>query len=155
MNYDVIVAGAGPAGSAAARECARLGLSVLCLEEHGTIGYPVQCAGLLSSAAFAECRIPSERSILNSVTGARVISGSGSELLIDAKTTKAVVVDRGTLDREMAEAAADAGAEFRLKTAVYDVRGTTVHTRGVNGHEEIRFAILIAADGPRSTIARL
>ena len=155
MKSDVIVVGAGPAGSAAARECAQLGISVLCLEEHGTIGYPVQCAGLLSTAAFAECRVPSERSILNKVTGARVISGAGSELLIDAKTTRAVVVDRGTLDREMAEAAADAGAEFRLRTAVYDVQGNTVLTRGVNGHEEIGFDILIAADGPRSTIARL
>jgi geranylgeranyl reductase family protein len=155
MKYDVIVAGAGPAGSAAARECAALGLSTLCIEEHGTIGYPVQCAGLLSTAAFAECRIPSERSILNKVTGARVISGAGTELLIDAGTTKAVVVDRGTLDREMAEAAADAGAGFRLKTSVCDVRENTVFTRGVNGHERIGFRILIAADGPRSTIARL
>jgi geranylgeranyl reductase family protein len=154
MNYDVIVAGAGPAGSAAARECARLGLSTLCLEEHGTIGYPVQCAGLLSTAAFAECRLSSERSILNKVTGARVISES-SELLIDAKITKAVVVDRGTLDRDMAEAAANTGAEFRLRTAVYDVRKKSVFTRGVNGHEEIGFDILIAADGPRSIIARL
>jgi digeranylgeranylglycerophospholipid reductase len=155
MKYDVVVAGAGPAGSAAARECAKLGLSTLCLEEHGTIGYPVQCAGLLSNAAFAECRVPSERSVLNKVTGVRVISGAGSELLIDAKTTRALVVDRGTLDREMAETAADAGAEFRLKTAVYDVRGNTVFSRGVNGHEEIGFDILIAADGPRSTIARI
>ena len=154
MNYDVIVAGAGPAGSAAARECARLGLSTLCLEEHGTIGYPVQCAGLLSTAAFAECRLSSEKSILNKVTGARVISES-SELLIDAKITKAVVVDRGTLDRDMAEAAANTGAEFRLRTAVYDVRKKSVFTRGVNGHEEIGFDILIAADGPRSIIARL
>ncbi|NLD57553.1 MAG: FAD-dependent oxidoreductase, partial [Methanomicrobiales archaeon] len=56
MDYDVIVAGAGPAGSAAAEECARLGLSTLCIEEHGTIGFPVQCAGLLSTAAFAECK---------------------------------------------------------------------------------------------------
>ena len=110
MNYDVIVVGAGPAGSAAARECAELGLSTLCVEEHGTIGYPVQCAGLLSTAAFAECRISSGRSVLNNVSGARVISGAGPELLIDAKTTKAFVVDRGTLDREMAEGAADAGA---------------------------------------------
>lgn len=154
MNYNVVVIGAGPAGSAAARECAGLGLSVLCIEEHGTIGYPVQCAGLLSTAAFAECRVSSERSVLNRVTGARVISGAGSELLIDAKVTKAMVVDRGTLDREMAEAAADNGAEFRLKTAVSTVRGKSVVTRGVNGHEEIGFDILIAADGPRSTIAR-
>jgi geranylgeranyl reductase family protein len=155
MKYDVIVAGAGPAGSAAARECAHLGLSVLCLEEHGTIGYPVQCAGLLSNAAFFECRVLSERSVFNKVTGARVISGAGSELLIDAKKTMGVVVDRGTLDREMAEAAADAGAEFRLRTALYDVRKNVVLTRGVNGHEEIGFDILIAADGPRSTVARL
>jgi digeranylgeranylglycerophospholipid reductase len=155
MIYDVIVVGAGPAGSAAARECAMLGLSTLCLEEHGTIGYPVQCAGLLSTAAFAECRIPSERSVLNKVTGARVITGKGSELLIDAKTTRAVIVDRGTLDREIAQAAADAGAEFRLRTAVYNVRGNVVLTRGVNGHGETGFRLLIAADGPRSTIARL
>ena len=64
MSYDVIVIGAGPAGCAAATECARQGLSTLCIEEHGTIGYPVQCAGLLSDKAFAECRV-SERPVLN------------------------------------------------------------------------------------------
>jgi geranylgeranyl reductase family protein len=153
-GYDVVVVGAGPAGTAAARECARKGLDTLCIEEHGTVGYPVQCAGLLSIAAFDECRV-SERAVLNRVSGARVLSGTGEELLIDAKTAKACVVDRGALDREMAQAAADAGAEFRLKTAVYGVQGTTVLTRGVHGHEEIPFKILIAADGPRSTIARL
>jgi geranylgeranyl reductase family protein len=154
MSYDVIVIGAGPAGSAAAYECARQGLSTLCIEEHGTIGYPVQCAGLLSNAAFVECRV-SDRSVLTKVSGARVISGMGSEILIDAKTTKAVVVDRGTLDREMAESAANAGAEFRLRTAAYDILGTTLMTRGANGREKIPFRLLIAADGPRSTIARL
>ena len=154
MSYDVIIAGAGPAGSAAACECARQGLKTLCLEEHGTIGYPVQCAGLLSNAAFAECRV-SERSILNRVSGARVRSGRGREILIDTRTTRAVVVDRGALDREMAQAAAEAGSEFRLRTAVYGIRGHTVLTRGVNGHEEHSFDLLIAADGPRSTIARL
>jgi len=152
--YDVIVVGAGPAGSAAARECAKKGLLTLCIEEHGTVGYPVQCAGLLSNAAFEECRV-SERSVLNRVQGARIVSGRGSELLIDAQATKASVVDRGALDREMAEAAANAGAEFRLKTAVCGVQGTIVSTRGVHGHEEYRFRVLIAADGPRSTIARL
>ncbi len=154
MIYDVIVVGAGPAGSAAAAECARLGLSTLCIEEHGTIGYPVQCAGLLSTAAFAECRV-TERCVLNRVSGARIISGKGSVLSIDAGTTKAVVVDRGILDRDMAEAAADAGAEFRMKTAVCERGETCVRTRGAYGHEEFRFRVMIAADGPRSTIARL
>jgi digeranylgeranylglycerophospholipid reductase len=154
MVYDVIVIGAGPAGSAAASECARSGLSTLCIEEHGTIGYPVQCAGLLSNAAFAECRV-SDRPVLTRVSGARVVSGLGGEILIDAKIQKAVVADRGSLDREMAESAANAGAEFLLKTAAYGVRGTTLLTRGTNGHAEIPFRLLIAADGPRSTIARI
>jgi geranylgeranyl reductase family protein len=153
MPYDVIIVGAGPAGSAAAHTCAAAGLSTLCIEEHGTIGYPVQCAGLLSNAAFAECRV-SDRAVLNRVSGARVITGRGSEILIDAKVPKAVVVDRAAVDREMAHNAADAGAEFRLKTSVYGVRGNTVLTRGAYGHEEHTFKILIAADGPRSTIAR-
>ena len=153
MPYDVIIVGAGPAGSAAAHACAAQGLSTLCIEEHGTIGYPVQCAGLLSNAAFAECRI-TDRSVLNRVSGARMITGRGSEILIDAKVQKAVVVDRAAVDREMAESAAGAGAEYRLKTGVYGVRGNTVLTRGAYGHEEHTFKILIAADGPRSTIAR-
>lgn len=152
--YDVIVIGAGPAGSAAAAECARSGLATLCIEEHGTIGYPVQCAGLLSCAAFAECRV-SGRPVLNRVHGARVVSSSGSEILIDARSPKAVVADRGALDREMAEGAANAGAEFSVKTAAYGVQGTTLLTRGVHGHRQIPFRLLIAADGPRSSIARI
>lgn len=152
--YDVVVVGAGPAGSAAARECAKRGLLTLCIEEHGTVGYPVQCAGLLSNAALEECQV-SGRSVLNRISGARIVSAKGSGLLIDSKATKASVVDRGALDREMAEAAAEAGAEFRLKTAVYGVQENSVLTRGVHGHGEIQFRILIAADGPRSTIARL
>ena len=152
--YDVIVAGAGPAGSAAAQACAAAGLSTIVIEEHGTIGYPVQCAGLLSCSAFEECRV-SRRSVLNTVSGADVISMQGGRLAFDTGKPKAFVVDRGLLDAEMARAAADAGAGFHVKTAVCGLKGTTLFTRGINGKEEFRFRLLIAADGPRSTVARL
>jgi geranylgeranyl reductase family protein len=152
--YDVIVAGAGPAGSAAAQTCAAAGLKTLVIEEHGTIGYPVQCAGLLSLAAFQECRV-SDRSILNSITGARLISSAGSQLTFDAGIPKAYVVDRGGLDFEMAQTAADSGAEFRTKTSVIGINGTSLLTRGIEGRNEFSFRILIAADGARSTVARL
>ena len=153
-EYDVVVVGAGPVGSTAALACAEYGLSTLCIEEHGTIGYPVQCAGLLSQNAFTECGV-TRKSVLNEVSGAEVIADSGSHLLIDAGVTKAFVVDRGILDREMAEKAANAGAEFRLKTAVHRLEGNTVYTRGIDGHGEVSYKVLIAADGPRSSIARL
>jgi geranylgeranyl reductase family protein len=152
--YDVVVAGAGPAGSAAARACAEAGLRTLCIEEHGTIGHPVQCAGLLSTAAFSECRV-SNRSILNTVHGARIIPSCGEPLVIDAGMPKAYVVDRGILDAEMAQAAAEAGAEFRLKTSVVSISGKRAVTKGVGGREEIGFSLIIAADGVRSGIARM
>ena len=146
--------GAGPSGTAAARACAEKGLKTLCIEEHGTIGHPVQCAGLLSASAFAECGV-SRRSVYNEVTGARMVSGLGGELLFDARTPKAYVVDRCLLDQEMAQAAAAAGAEFMLKTSVSGIRGSNILTRGVGGREEIPFRLLIAADGPRSSVARI
>lgn len=154
MVWDVVVVGAGPSGSAAARACAEKGLATLCIEEHGTIGYPVQCAGLLSVSAFAECDV-SERSVLNEVSGARMVSDLGGELLFDARTTKAYIVDRCLLDREMAQNAADAGAEYLMKTSVSGIRGSCILTRGVRGCEEISYRLLIAADGPRSSVARM
>lgn len=153
-HFDVVVVGAGPAGTTAARCCAEAGLPVLCIEEHGTIGYPVQCAGLLSTAAFRECGV-SGTSVLNRVTGACVYGERGAEVSFDAGETKALVVDRGSLDREMAGAAADAGAEFRVKTGVYRLGPSSVLTRGPDGRRETGYRVLIAADGSRSTIARM
>ena len=153
-SYDVVVVGAGPAGSAAARFCSEQGLSTVCIEEHGTIGYPVQCAGLLSLAAFEKCRV-SGRSIVNEVTGAEIISASGDRLPINGGKVMAYVVDRGALDREMAEKAASSGAEYWLKTRVTGVTTSTVRTCGTDGQQEVSFKILIAADGPRSSIARM
>ncbi|MDD1657961.1 MAG: NAD(P)/FAD-dependent oxidoreductase [Methanomicrobiales archaeon] len=152
--HDVVVVGAGPCGTAAARACAEQGLSTLCIEEHGTIGHPVQCAGLLSTAAFQVCRV-SRRVILATMKGAIVYDSAGIPLTIDAGEPKAHVVDRGMLDREMADAAARAGVEFLLKTAVCGLSGDAVLTRGASGRKEIPFRLLVAADGVRSPIARM
>ena len=152
--YDVVVVGAGPCGTAAARACAEQGLSTLCIEEHGTIGHPVQCAGLLSAAAFDVCRV-SRRVILSTMRGAMVLDSAGIPLTIDAGEPKAHVVDRGALDREMAGAAAQAGSEFLLKTTVCGLSGNAVLTRGATGRREIPFRLLIAADGVRSPVARI
>ncbi|MBM3229608.1 FAD-dependent oxidoreductase, partial [Candidatus Parvarchaeota archaeon] len=50
--YDVHVIGAGPAGSFAAREAALSGKKVLLCEEHGQVGSPVACSGLISKAGL-------------------------------------------------------------------------------------------------------
>ena len=151
--YDIIVVGGGPVGATAARLSARAGHKTLLIEEHATIGDPIQCAGLLSSSAFAECEV-SDRSVYNTVSGARIVSGAGDELLFDAGVTKAYVVDRSSLDREMMMAAGDAGAEIRVKSYARWIRPGLISVQGSSGSEEIPHRICIAADGPRSSIAR-
>ena len=43
MDYDVVVVGAGPAGCLAAKYAAKNGAKTLIIEEHASIGSPVQC----------------------------------------------------------------------------------------------------------------
>ena len=47
-DYDAIVVGAGPAGSATARDIAARGFRTLLIEEHGAVGEPLHCAGLVT-----------------------------------------------------------------------------------------------------------
>ena len=53
-TYDIIVVGAGPAGSLTARTAAEHGANVLILEEHEQAGTPVYCAEALGMSGFNE-----------------------------------------------------------------------------------------------------
>ncbi|MGH8635819.1 MAG: NAD(P)-binding protein, partial [Burkholderiales bacterium] len=53
-----MVIGAGPAGLSAASALARERAAVLVLEEHGVVGDPVHCTGVLGLEAFDELELP-------------------------------------------------------------------------------------------------
>ncbi|MDO5828947.1 MAG: NAD(P)/FAD-dependent oxidoreductase, partial [Methanocorpusculum sp.] len=141
--YDTVVVGAGPVGNTAARLCAEKGLSVLVIEEHPTIGHPVQCAGLLSNAAFTACGV-SMKSVYRTVSGAKIYPENGTPLSFDAGCTKAYVVDRMGLDAETAARAVDAGADFTVKTCVTSINEDKKIIHTADG-KEIPYRILIAA----------
>ena len=81
MVYDVVVIGAGPAGSMTARLIAERGFKTLLCEEHSSIGTPVHCTGKLSTHAFQDFSLPRE-TILNSVSAAKFHSPKGIEFSI-------------------------------------------------------------------------
>ena len=56
--YDVIVVGAGPAGSTAAYYAAENGSSVLLLDKKKELGSPIQCAGFLPDASEIQALLP-------------------------------------------------------------------------------------------------
>ncbi len=168
MKYDVVVVGAGPVGSTAARNAAMNGAKVLMIEEHAFIGSPVGCTGLLSTRAVAECELkPSDEFVFNSVRGAFVHAPDGQCLPIDGKQTKAYVVSRKNFDRALAVMAAEEGVELSLRTravglekqdAEFEKEGQKnpqIKLRVIrNGKTEtICTSVVIGADGVKSRIA--
>lgn len=173
MKYDVVVVGAGPVGSTAARYAAMNGAKVLLLEEHASIGSPVGCTGLLSTRAVEECDLkPADEFVFNSVRGAFVHAPDGQCLPIDGKQTKAYVVSRKNFDRTLAVMAVEEGVELSLKTRAIGFEkensnggtgkkenkketGSPVKLKVLrNGKPETIFtSIVIGADGVKSRIA--
>jgi len=158
MEYDVVVVGAGPAGSMAAKYAAKAGARVLMIEEHATIGQPVQCAGLISTRAFEGCEVPETLS-RHPIRGANIHAPDGRVLTVDGKRTMAYVIDRGELDRAMALEALKSGVASLVKTRFSSLRrqGNDVIIAALSQGEpiEIRTRVVIGADGLQSAVGRL
>src|SRR4030066_1339415 len=105
MKYDVAVIGAGPSGAMASKYAALNGAKTLLIEEHASIGSPVQCTGLISTKALRECELGEGNFVLSKIRGAFVYAPIGEEARIRGKDIKAYVIDRKIFDRELVERA--------------------------------------------------
>ena len=136
---DVIVIGAGPAGSYAAGRLAGEGLSVTVIEEHPVIGEPRFCTGILGARAFEEFPLPREP-IQGSLYSATVHSPLHRTVRIARSTPQAYILNRSEFDHRLAEGAARAGALYRLgcraEQIMVEPDGVRV-TIGRNGHREV------------------
>jgi digeranylgeranylglycerophospholipid reductase len=157
-SVDVLVVGAGPAGSTVADRLARQGHSVLVIEEHPKIGYPVQCAGLVSQRVLDLAKTPEV--VRRPVHGASVFSPSLKSITFRAPEPRAFVIDRAGLDIALAEKAARAGVVFEKETRFDGIVGPpngSVRarvTRHGTDRGEIEAQLIIGADGVASGVAR-
>jgi digeranylgeranylglycerophospholipid reductase len=157
-EYDVIVVGAGPAGSIAARFAAEQGISVLLLEKDRDVGYPVRCGEAISKAGVEEFIKPEDKWIAAKISKFSFNAPDGNEVILDFGEA-GYVLERRIFDYELARTAADAGAE--ILTRAY-VNGLLFNNGKVNGvkyefqgeQKEIKAKIVIAADGIESRVGR-
>jgi len=159
-EYDIIVVGAGPAGSMAARFAAELGVSVLMLEKDRDVGYPVRCGEAISKAGVEEFIDSDERWIRAHITKFCFIAPDESEVSLQFDTKQeGYVLERRIFDYELARTAADAGAEILTRAYVNGLIFDDDKVSGVkyvyqSEQKELKAKIVIAADGVESRVGR-
>ncbi|HSD62365.1 MAG TPA: NAD(P)/FAD-dependent oxidoreductase [Ignavibacteriaceae bacterium] len=157
-EYDIIVVGAGPAGSIAARTAAEQGVSVLMLEKDRDVGYPVRCGEAISKEGVEEFIKPDKKWIAAEISKFSFNAPDGTEVKIEIGDA-GYVLERRIFDYELARTAADAGAEILTRAYVngliFDdgkVGGVKYEHRGEQ--KEIKAKVVIAADGVESRVGR-
>ena len=152
-RFDVLVVGAGPAGSATAIHLAHAGTRVL-LADKARFPRDKPCGGGLTGRALrhAPCDVEPvvehvvDRFVLRARYGARVARASHRPLIR--------MTQRRRLDLHLAEQAAALGADFRDGVRIDELMLEDDHVTAVVGGSRVRASFLVGADGANGLVAR-
>lgn len=149
-HVDVLVIGLGPAGGAAAAAAARAGLSVLAVERKTQVGVPVQCAEFipLPLGKYAQA----EGVLVQRIAGMKNYLPSG---VTETAAFPGLMIDRAAFDQALAQEAEALGAALCLASRLLrlDAQYSIATIQTPEGEREVAYRLLIAADGPYSTVA--
>ena len=150
--HDLVVVGAGPAGSRLARRFAERDHDTVLLER-GEVGVPLACSGHVSEEVWGFLPDGARDELVgNEIRGARFHVGDSSYEFYRDETVS-YAIDRVGMDRILANEARDAGARLHENTPVVGVEeradGVTVETDGGATYEA---SLVAGCDGPRSTV---
>ncbi|KYH36390.1 MAG: geranylgeranyl reductase family protein [Candidatus Bathyarchaeota archaeon B23] len=162
-SYDVVVVGAGPAGSTTAREASSRGLKVLLVDRSLEIGVPDKCGEFIPSLEEMRRLAPKAENlealfdppgwcIINRTRRVNFNFPGGVEVSIPFK---GVVVERKLYDKYLAMEAARAGAELMPNAKAVALTPNGVLLRRFGQLQEVSARVVVAADGAYSLIARM
>lgn len=155
MKFDVLVVGAGPAGSTTAYILAKGGARVLLVDFKRRVGVPVQCAEFVP---FQLChRFPeffTRETVVQKVRDMVHLTPWGEVVRMPSG---GFMLRRDVFDSLIAKKAEDAGAEIMLRTLFLGLEGKKVWLERIDTRERftVEADIIVGADGPRSKVARI
>jgi digeranylgeranylglycerophospholipid reductase len=158
-KYDVIVVGGGPAGSMAAWEAAKGGVSVCMLEKDRDIGYPVRCGEAAGESGLRQFVEIEDSWIAEKITSVKLVSPNLISVDIDFAAETGYILNRRIFDYDLSRYAANAGAEVYTKAYVKNVLANNGEVNGVvldylGEEKQIQAKIVIGADGLTSRVGR-
>lgn len=146
--FDVLVVGAGPAGSSAARAAAEAGANVLMIDKRRSIGEPAQCAGyvprLLAGTVDAL-----GNAVVQEIETLTTFMPNGEVL---ESRAPGYIVDRVKFDQGLAAQASSVGVRILMSTRALSKQHDRVRVRGLHGELEVRCSVVVGADGPTSAV---
>ncbi len=162
-DYDLIVVGAGPAGSMTAKWAARNGARVLMVEKRQEIGSPVRCGEGISRAWLEGVGIKLDsKSVAREVKGAKIVAPNGKAFYLSEKMAGnevGIVIDRIFFDKLLAKDAVKAGADLMLKTSAVKLlrsgnKIVGVKVKSFGQTRDMKAGCVVGADGYESQVGR-
>jgi digeranylgeranylglycerophospholipid reductase len=156
--YDIVIVGAGPAGSTAARVAAQKGAKVLLLEKDREIGIPVRCGEAVGEKGLKRVLEPRPEWIANKIEAVRLVAPDGTIVKIHHEDI-GFILDRKRFDYDLAMMAAQQGVKVVTKAYAYGLLNengtiTGVKVLHLGNHYQIKAKIVIGADGVESRVGR-
>ncbi|MDR2577698.1 MAG: NAD(P)/FAD-dependent oxidoreductase [Chitinispirillales bacterium] len=160
-QYDIIIVGAGPAGSMAAAAAAAAGRNVCLIERKPQAGTPARCGEGIGYRGLTLTLEPRPEWIKSTVVRARMISPAGVKVDI-GNVDKSWILDRERMDSDLVKDAVKSGADFFPSTPIVSAeklsnglyRCTAANADKKSAAREFTAPILILADGVESRLAR-
>ena len=162
-EYDVVIVGAGPAGSMTAKWAAKSGAKVLMIEKRQEVGSPVRCGEGISRGWLDSVGIKLDaKSVAWQVKGAKIVAPNGTKFTLSEKMAGnevGLVLDRVFFDKMLARDAVKAGADLVLKTSAVGLlrngsKVTGVKVKSFGETKEIKCGCVVGADGYESQVGR-
>jgi geranylgeranyl reductase family protein len=154
FDYDVIVVGAGPGGSTAARFCAQGGLKTLLIEKERMPRYKA-CGGCLSLKTVHLLGFDVNPVLENTIYHAKFTYRLKDSFYLKSTQPMAFMVMRDRFDQFLVKKALEKGAGILEGVSVVGVKGESDGVEvELNEGEKIRCEYLIGADGPGSIVAK-
>jgi len=156
--YDVIVVGAGPAGTSCAKRLAENGFSVKIYDRRKELGVPVRCGEALSERTQDLIGKIPDNCISQKTKGARIYAPN-RKYLEAILEYGGFVLNRRVFDKWLAEQAAKSGAKIQKNTLIIDFIKEDGYYKGVRGEYlgeklEEKAKMIVCATGAESALRK-
>lgn len=158
INCDVVVVGAGPGGSMAAKTCAKYGLNTVLVERKENFKR-MKFAQTVDFNIFDFVRLNSKIAD-RAINGIIITSPDGCDIETSTKNLPMYCLNRQIFDSELVNLAIKNGVEYKNKTRATGLIKENGLIKGIKtkidekDDVEIRSNIVIGADGVESKVAR-